>query len=405
MQLLLQSYIPMNLYPLTIVPLSSSISLLNSMDIISVDFIVHSALWLLGFLFLFRISTCGGTITKSNRYPSISVIIPSRNEEYTLPNLLQSLRGQLSPEDEVIVVDDHSEDRTKTVAEKSGVKVLESLPTPDGWIGKTWACCQGASMASGEIVVFLDADTELEQNGLKKMIEAYIARDGVLSIQPYHKIGKLYEQFSAYFNLVMMAAIGAFTILGNHIKPIGLFGPVLIMQRQYYVDSGGHEKVKGEILEDVALGFELKKKGLAIHCLGGKDTISFRMYPNGIKELINGWSKGFAKGAGKTSIPVLILIIAWIAGSIGTTGSLIEAIVGTNNVQTAIWGSLYVLYAAQIYWILVRIGNFKFYTALFYPIPLSFFVLVFTFSFVRVFFFRNVKWKGREIDLNRKVNK
>lgn len=376
-----------------------------NIDVLSVDFIIHVLLWLLGFLFLFRISSCGGAINRSISYPSISVIIPSRNEENTLPNLLRSLEGQLSSEDEVIVVDDHSEDRTKAVAEKSGVKLLESLPTPEGWIGKTWACSQGARMASGEILVFLDADTVLEKNGLKNIIETYVERDGVLSIQPYHKMRNLYEQFSAFFNIVMMAAIGAFTILGNRIKPIGLFGPVVAIKRQYYLDSGGHEKVKSEILEDVAFGSELQKKGVEVHCLGGKDTISFRMYPNGIKELINGWSKGFAVGAVKTSIPLLVLIIAWISGSIGTTRNLVEAIAATNNVQIAIWGGLYVLFAAQIYWMLVRIGNFKFYTALLFPIPLSFFVLVFTYSFVRIFLARSVKWKGREIDLRHKVKK
>ncbi|MFC1933304.1 glycosyltransferase [Chloroflexota bacterium] len=376
-----------------------------NVDVLSVDFIVHSVLWVLGFLFLFRISSCGVAINRNISYPSISVIIPSRNEENTLPNLLRSLEGQLSSEDEVIVVDDHSEDRTKAVAEKSGVKVLESLPTPEGWIGKTWACSQGAEIASGEILVFLDADTVLEKNGLKNIIETYVERDGVLSIQPYHKMRTLYEQLSAFFNIVMMAAIGSFTILGNRIKPIGLFGPVVTIKKQYYLDSGGHEKVKGEILEDVAFGSELQKKGVEVHCLGGKDTISFRMYPNGIKELINGWSKGFAVGAAKTSIPLLVLIVAWISGSIGTTRSLIEVIVATNNVQITIWGSLYLLYAAQIYWMLVRIGNFKFYTALFYPIPLSFFVLVFTYSFVRIFLARSVKWKGREIDLRHKVKK
>jgi len=319
--------------------------------------------------------------------------------------LLDSLAGQLSSEVEVIVVDDHSEDRTKAVAEKSAVKVLESLPKPEGWLGKAWACYQGAGIASGEILVFLDADTVLEKNGLKNIIEKYIEKDGVLSIQPYHKMHKLYEQLSAFFNMIMMAGIGAFTVLGSRIKPIGLFGQVVVMKRQHYLDSGGHDKVKGEILEDLALGSELQKKRVEIHCMGGKSTISFRMYPNGIRELINGWSKGFAMGAAKTPLILLIPIIAWISGSLGTTGVLIEVIIATNNVQIAIWGSLYILYAAQIYWILVRIGNFKFYTALFYPIPMAFFVVVFTYSFVRIFLFRSVKWKGREINLKRKANK
>jgi len=376
-----------------------------NIDYISIDFIVHLVFWLLGFFFLFRISSCRVSVNRNTHDPSVSVIIPARNEEHTLPNLLNSLSGQLSSEDEVIVVDDHSEDRTKAVAEKSAVKVLESLPIPEGWLGKTWACYQGARIASGEILVFLDADTVLEKNGLKNIIETYVEKDGVLSIQPYHKMRNLYEQLSAFFNIIMMAGIGAFTVLGSCIKPIGLFGQVVVMKRQYYLDSGGHDKVKGEILEDLAFGSELQKKGVEIHCLGGKSTISFRMYPNGIRELINGWSKGFAMGAAKTPIPLLILIVAWISGSIGTTRSLIEVIIATNNVQIAICGSLYILYAAQIYWMLVRIGNFKFYTALFYPIPTAFFVVVFTYSFVRIFLVRSVKWKGREIDLKPKVNK
>lgn len=372
---------------------------------ISIIFIVHLVFWLLGFLFLFRISYCRVSVNRKNHKPIVSVIIPARNEEHNLPNLLNSLSGQLSSEDEVIVVDDHSEDRTKAVAEKSAAKVLESLPTPEGWLGKTWACYQGARIASGEILVFLDADTLLEKNGLKNIIETYVEKDGVLSIQPYHKMRELYEQLSAFFNLVMMAGSGAFTVLGSHIKPIGLFGQMVVMRRQHYLDSGGHDKVKGEILEDLAFGSELQKKGVEIHCLGGKSTVSFRMYPNGIRELINGWSKGFAMGAAKTPIPLLILIVAWISGSIGTTRSLIEVIVATNNVQIALCSSLYILYAAQIYWMLARIGNFKFYTTLFYPISIAFFVVVFAYSFVRIFLFRRVRWKGREIDLKRKVTK
>lgn len=376
-----------------------------NIDDISINSIVNLVFWVLGFLLLFRISSCRASVNRNTYNPSVSIIIPARNEEYTLPNLLNSLSGQLSSEDEIIIVDDHSEDRTKAVAERIAVKVLESLPTPEGWFGKTWACYQGARIASGEILVFLDADTVLERNGLKNMIETYVEKDGALSIQPYHQMRNPYEQLSAFFNIVMMAAIGSFTVLGSRIKPIGLFGPAVVMKRQYYLDSGGHDKVKGEILEDVSLGSELQKKGLEVHCLGGKGTISFRMYPNGIRELINGWSKGFAMGAAKTSFPLLILVIAWISGSIGTTRSLIEAIVATNNAQIAICGSLYILYAAQIYWMLVRIGNFKFYTALFYPIPMAFFIAVFTYSFVRIFLARSVKWKGREIDLKHKVNK
>jgi len=322
-----------------------------------------------------------------------------------LPRLLDSLSGQLSSQDEVIVADSNSRDRTREIAKRSGVKVLELSPAPQGWIGKAWACFQGARVASKEILVFLDADTVLEKNGLQNIIETYIEEDGVLSIQPYHRMRNLYEQLSAFFNIVAMAGMGTFTALGRRIKPLGLFGPAIVMRRQDYLDSGGHQKVSGEIVDDLALGAELLRQGMKVRCLAGKGTVCFRMYPNGIKELINGWAKGFAIGAAKTSTPLLVLIVLWICGSIDTTRSLIEAAIATNRVEIGISGGVYALYAAQIYWMVARIGNFKLYTAVFYPIFMAFFVLVFIYSFVRIFLVKSVRWKDMVINLNRTASK
>ena len=69
------------------------------------------------------------------------------------------------------------------------------------------------------------------------------------------------------------------------------------------------------------------------------------------------------------------------------------------TMKITIWVILYFCYALQIYWMLARIGNFKFYTALLYPIPLLFFVIVFIYSFILIFIRRRVQWKGRELDI------
>jgi len=254
-------------------------------------------------------------------------------------------------------------------------------------------------VASGELIIFLDADTVLEDGGLDRITHSYLETDGVLSIQPYHKMRKLYEQLSAFFNIVLMAGMGSFTILGKIMKPIGLFGPVIALDKKRYAQSSGFERVKGEILEDLAFGSEFKKRGVELHCFGGRHTVSFRMYPEGISQLINGWSKGFAMGAVKTSIPVLIMIIAWITGAFGTTRHLIQAAVITDMSAITLWGLLYIAFAGQIYWMLYRIGNFKFYTALLFPIPLIFFVIVFVYSFLIIFIRRNVRWKGRTVEV------
>lgn len=368
----------------------------------SVEFLVHILLWLLGFIFFFRIPVCKNSQVKNITRPTLSIVVPARNEEASIPNLLRSLKGQVAVNDEIIIVDDHSEDKTATVAEKEGARVIKSKQMPSGWTGKTWACHQGAQEATGEVLIFLDADTTIEDGGLDRILGSYCEIDGVLSIQPYHRMRKLYEQLSAFFNLILMAAMGSFTIFGKKIKPIGLFGPVIILKKKLYSESGALEKVKGEILEDLAFGSEFKKRGIKLHCYGGRHAVAFRMYPGGINQLITGWSKGFAMGAAKTSIPVLIMIIAWITGAIGTTRHLLQGAITTDLSLITSWGLLYIAFASQIYWMLYRTGNFKPYTALLFPIPLLFFLVVFTYSFFIIFIRRNVSWKGRTIEVKRR---
>jgi 4,4'-diaponeurosporenoate glycosyltransferase len=368
------------------------------------DLIIQSIFWFLGFLFLFRIQRYEKSSGESKSH-CVSIIIPARNEEKSLPILLDSLRENVYLPNEIIVVVGPSEDKTLEVAERNNVKVIRLEPTPQGWVGKPWACYQGALAAKGDILVFLDADTWLENGGLKRILDTYITRDGVISVQPYHTMKKLYEQLSAFFNIIMMGAMGTFTIMGDHIKPLGLFGPCIVIKRKDYLKVGGHEVVKGEVVEDLAIGNRLKKWRVPIYCYGGKSTISFRMYPNGIKELIDGWSKGFAKGAVKTYIPILIVIIAWVGGAISATIYVFEAILSMNIFSILVWSLAYMGYVTQIYWMLFRLGTFKFYTALFYPICLLFFLSIFMYSIFIVFIRKTVKWKGTTISLKDKVQK
>jgi len=367
------------------------------MDVI--DFIIQTVFWSLGFFFLFRIPRCRDNIPKIKPYSSVSIIIPARNEEKSIPALLESLEGQDFIPNEIIVVIDRSVDRTKEIAESAAVITIQSEPLPKGWVGKTWACHQGSQAAKGDILIFLDADTYIEKDGLNKIVETYLKMDGVVSIQPYHKTKKLYEQLSAFFNIISMGAMGTFTVFGNLLKPIGLFGPCVVMRRKYYLDIGGHTAVKGEIVEDLALGNKLKKGNIPIYCYGGKGAISFRMYPNGIRELIDGWSKGFATGAIKTHIPLLLAIIAWVGGGISATIYVVEAVLNINTTAILVWTLTYLGYTIQIYWMLFRLGTFRFFTALFYPVSLIFFLLIFLWSLFLTFIRRRVRWKGATIPL------
>jgi 4,4'-diaponeurosporenoate glycosyltransferase len=355
-----------------------------------------AGLWALGFVFLWRIPVC-------RRSPgptpgcSLSVIIPARDEEETLPALLASLREQDPSPDEIIVVDDASRDRTAAVAAAGGARVLASRPLPSGWRGKTWACHQGAGEAAGEVLIFMDADTRLEPGALRALRDTYARQPGVLSLGPYHRVCRFHEQFSAFFNLLMTAGTAAFTILGGRLRPRGLFGPFLMVDRRAYEAIGGHEAVRGRILEHFFMAPLFAQAGIPLRCYGGRGTVTMRMYPQGWGELKAGWSKAFATGAAQTPPGLLLLIMAWLAGSLLAAGGLAGAVM--RGAPCGPWLAVYGVYAAQLYAMLIRIGSFRWFVALLYPVPLLFYMVVFMHSVIRAGLRKDVSWKGRHIDL------
>lgn len=332
--------------------------------------------WFVCWRLALRLLTRGGA--PSGHPPtadSISIIIPARNEELNLPGLLESLASQKTAALEVIVVDDHSDDATAAVAEAHHATVICLEPPPPGWRGKTWACQKGAEAARGKYLLFLDADTRLvPDDGLSRLLHRYPG--GAWSLVPWHMIGSTAESFSAFFNLLM--ALGTI--------PDGLAGPCLLISRKEYLASGGHAAVKDRILENVRLGVVLRRQAVPTRSSTGKGLISFRMYPGGFPELIAGWTKGFAGGAATTPAGTLTLIILWIS----------SLFVAAGAVMLSPWFVfIYALYSVQLGWMLRRVGAFPIWTAIFYPVPLIFYVVVFIRSLGPAG--KQATWKGRGV--------
>ena len=354
--------------------------------------------WLLGFVFLWKIPSLGKTKGGHPNDAHLSIIVPARNEEKNLVRLLKSLNQQLPKPDEVIVVDDHSEDGTADVGERFGCKVIRSKEIPQGWIGKPWACWQGAKAAVNDILLFLDADTCLEPDGLSKLLSSFLENEGLLTVQPYHAMIKNYERLSAIFNIIVLAGINAFTPFRSKVKPAGAFGPCMMCRKDHYYEVGGHEIAKNDILESISLGKAFINAGQNVHCYGGKGTIFFRMYPEGLRSLVEGFSKGFGIGANAISLTVLMMIVCWVFGGVSLTRHLIQSIILGDLSGVITWMTLDLLYAAQIHWMLVRIGNFGIRTAILFQIPLLFFVLVFALSILKTFIMKQTRWKGRIVN-------
>jgi 4,4'-diaponeurosporenoate glycosyltransferase len=365
-----------------------------------IEIAIHAAFWLLGFMIIWKIPVCGKSPEDhgvSSIAKDISIIIPARNEEDNLPRLLDSLSVQTEKPLEIIVVDDDSTDSTAEIAKDHGARVIRLKDLPKGWVGKTWACHNGAIRAKGRYYLFLDADTWLEKDGIERIAGCTRKNKGVVSIQPHHKIRRLYENLSLFFNIILIAGMGAFTVLGETVRPIGAFGPCLLCSARDYKLIGGHESIKGKVMEDIAIGKEFLKKDISLHCMGGRGVIDFRMYPGGFKDVIKGWSKGFSTGARSTSIIVLIMVIAWIVGAIFPINLLAEGLGSMDPVLLVLAAVFYMAFVAQIYWMSFRIGSFNLFASILYLIPLAFFVLIFFYSFILTFIRRRVSWKDRHI--------
>jgi 4,4'-diaponeurosporenoate glycosyltransferase len=247
---------------------------------------------------------------------------------------------------------------------------------PDGWRGKTWACHQGTQAAAGGLLLFLDADTWFQPDGLGKILSAY--RGGAFSAGPYHEVRRPYEQLSLFFNFNMTFGT----------VPQGLFGQMLLVDRASYRRVGGHEAVRSRILENVWLAGQFRQAGIPVRSLSGRGVLAFRMYPNGLRELIAGWTKGFAAGAGQTPGGALLALVAWMSG-------LMLAPLGWLLFGGWPWCLVYLLCAAQVAWFSRQVGTFRWYTALLYLVPLVFFFGVFTWSALRSG--KRVNWKGRVV--------
>jgi 4,4'-diaponeurosporenoate glycosyltransferase len=328
----------------------------------------------------------------------VSVIIPARDEAHRIIPLLESLRAQSPAPREVIVVDDGSTDDTAAIARGLGARVMAATDRPEGWNGKTWACWQGAQKSHGEILLFLDADTWLLPNGLAALIGTYRAHGGLVAVQPYHVTVRAYEQISAFFNMVVLAGLNAFTPLGRRFAPRGAFGPCMICSRADYGLTGGHAAVRAETLEDIPMGKRFHAAGLSVSLFAGRGVIHFRMYPGGPGELIEGFSKGFGYGALSIHPLVALLVAAWITGCFGASAALLRAIIGAGPAPQIMRSlALYLAYAAHIGWTLYRTGRYHAWTVLLFPIPLVAFALIMLRSLIMTRILGRVRWKGHTI--------
>lgn len=356
-----------------------------------------SATWL-----LWRLPTpsaVAGTVAAAVR---ASVVIPARDEEESLPRLLASLAVQRPPPAEVLVVDDQSTDRTAELAARAGATVVTAKPPPPGWLGKPWACHTGAAAATGEVLVFLDADTWLGPDGLARLLAAHavLAPAGLLSVQPFHAVVRPAEQLSAFPNLVAMMASGAFAPRSLMTRPVA-FGPCLVTGAAAHRRAGGHAGVRSEVIEDVHLARAHRRVGQPVACLAGGADVAFRMYPRGLPQLVEGWSKNLAGGALLTAPLPTLGAVAWVSGVAAAALAGGAAVAGAARGHPVAWEAVvaWAAVSAHLAWALRRIGSYRWWVPAAFAVPLLAFMALFVRSLALRGVRRRVRWRGRDISL------
>jgi 4,4'-diaponeurosporenoate glycosyltransferase len=343
---------------------------------------------LAGLLLLRTAPTLPPTPQSNLDLPTVSIVIPARNEAANLPPLLESLRASALAPFQIIVVDDASTDATASTAASHGATVITSTPLPSRWTGKTWACQQGALATQGTTLFFLDADTWFTPDGYALTIACFatLTTNTALSILPFHRTQQWYEELSLFFNILVAMGAGGF----GRLDPAHLFGQSLLIDRELYHRAGGHESVKREILENLHFAENVRAAGGIPQTLAGRGVLETRMFPHGFAQLRESWTKAFATGAGATSPFVLALSVVWLTAAMFTALTLATR-------PTLAFLALYLLNAAQIAWYARQLGTFRLLTALLYPIPLAFYFAVFARSLLLRLSKQPVTWRGRRL--------
>ena len=255
------------------------------------------------------------THERSSRTPEppqfeLSVIIPARNEERSLPACLASLLSQSEPgfalghHWELILVNDASTDRTREISAEAavthnGVTLIDAPPldltSRGGFTGKNNACWAGAQTAHGRYLLFTDADTIHNTNDLTRALqEINRHKAALLSYSPRQIVTGFWQHAVMPLVFSELASVYPSSEVNDPVRNLAAAnGQFLLIEQDAYFAVGGHRAVGKEILEDVALSRNVKHSKRTIRFRYAADALSAQMYRS-TSEMMEGWTKNLA---------------------------------------------------------------------------------------------------------------
>lgn len=322
----------------------------------------------------------------------VSILIPARNEENNIAQLLNDLLRQNYKNYEILVYDDLSSDNTAQIVGQYSqidkrIQLISGRELPAGWLGKNHACHVLSSLSKGSYLLFLDADVRVDTFLLSKLV--HFTRKKALklvSVFPVQEMRSKGEWMSVpLMNYILLSLLALPLVRLSRFSSISAAnGQCMFFEAQTYQRLKPHEIVKKNKVEDIQIARIYKKHRLKIACLASVRDISCRMY-SGLDEAVQGFSKNILAFFGNSFILALLF---WIINCFGWLPLLW---------QSLYWALAWFLLQLFIHLLVARTSHQK-------PVRYFWYALPRQFIFIKIIIRAEVNkirkettWKGRTI--------
>lgn len=250
----------------------------------------------------------------------VSVLIPARNEENTIENAVRAVFSSTVRPHEVIVCDDRSTDKTPEILEAlqkefKELRVIQGTPLPQGWIGKPYACEQLAQAAKGDVFLYLDADTRIEETGIARILSLFAEMQAdLVTAVPRQETVSFFERlvvpilYITYCNWLPIPLVWR----SKDARFLAANGQIMAIEREAYEETGGFASVRRELVDDMAIARLIKSNGRRVVFADGFSIASCRMYEDA-RGVWEGFSKNIFEGIGGSLVALLGIVALFAA--------------------------------------------------------------------------------------------
>jgi glycosyltransferase involved in cell wall biosynthesis len=247
--------------------------------------------------------------SNSNQHELVSVVIPVRNEESTIGNLLDDLIHQSYPLLEILVANDDSTDATAAVVREKQkldprIQLIDAGLKKEDWLGKNHACFSGSRIAKGRYLLFLDADVRLGANAIastlsylqqKKLVFMSVFPKQLLPSKEVYKVVPL-------MNYILLSLLPLFLVRISRFASLSAAnGQFMLFDHELYKALEPHKRYRSEKVEDIHIARYIKRNNYRIACLTGNDDISCKMYDT-YNDALEGFSKNVFAFFGNSTV-------------------------------------------------------------------------------------------------------